>query len=1672
LITISGYKLLQQVCEDARTILYRALREEDETPLLVRIPRADHPCAGAIERLRSEYEIINNLPGAGILRPVGLVECDGGPALILEDFSGIPLEEILSAEGLAVSTFLDLGSGIAAILSYIHENKVIHSNINPRNILINSESGEIKITGFCTVLAFSESSCSACDIDCLRRTLAYISPEKTGRINRPIDYRSDLYSLGTIFHHMLTGAPPFLSDDPLELVYQHIAKKPALPETVKKAVPSAISAIVMKLLSKSPDDRYQGATAVKGDLLEYRSLLESGGDVGGFRPGRHDVSGIFRLPQKLYGRQQEIAAIMGSFSRSAGGAREMLLVSGYSGIGKSSLVHEVRVPIAMRRGYFISGKFDQNKLSIPYSALIEAFRGLLCQILGESDKRVMSCKERLLDELGPNVRVIIEVIPEVALITGEQPPLPELPPQEAENRFHRSFSGFIHVLCGAEHPLALFLDDLQWVDQASLKLLRHIATDPTLTHLLIIGAYRDNEVEPSHILMFTLDEIQRSGTIINRIILTPLAEPDMSRMIADTVQCDVEKARSLADLIMRKTCGNPFFARQFLHTLHDEGLLSFDFGAGAWQWDLARIHEKGITDNVVELMANKLLRLSPETVGALTHAACMGNTFSLETLAVVLEREPIILSTILAEALREGPIVAKPDDDPKQVKSIATPCRSEHFAFQHDRIQQAAYSLIPDEGKKAIHLKIGRLLLRTGISDENLFEIVGHLNCGLELMENPDERRALARLNLEAGRRAKKETAYAAGRTFFATGTELLSPDCWSNDYDLAYPLYLELAECEYLTINFDEAERLYDLLLYKARTRLERVHLLGDKVILYEDLPDKALVCGFRGLKELGIIIRPFWVTPMLLTELMVLKWRMRNMAASEVLHLPAMTDREMIAAMNLLMRLIPCAYFTSSHLAVLIAIKMVALSLKYGNTECAPYAYATYGVVEGFVLGNALCGKQFGEIALTLCHAASNQSIRAKVENIFSGYINPWTSHVRTSREILRSSFKRCLENGDLVYATYNCKFLNMDSFICGELLDTVFADAITYADFCLNSKVMHQYDIHVAIRQTILNLRGMTNGNSSFSDQNYDEEQHVREMRGQDVKIAFYDYCVLKAYSYYIFGDYRSTFRIMAEAEKDIFDVLLGILVCADCSFLLALSAASLYPHASIIEKIGYSRILRRNRRRMKKWADNCPENFLHKHLLIEAEVCRAKGKHERAAALYDQAILSAREQGYIQIEAIANECAARFQLGRGEEAAGKAHLAEAYRCYAKWGASGKVKAMEEQSPGFRRTNVSSPARSENPAAEHNVLGLDMLSVVKASQAISSSFDLDRLLENLMEIVIRHAGARKGALIMEKNGRLQIAVERSDISGETQVRERPVVDETAAYPSSIVNYVARSGEMVILNEPAEGGEFAGDPYIMERKPRSVMCLPLIHQSKRKSILYLENNLSPHAFTSERIALLNLLTTQIAVSLENALLHKEKADILRCVHDSLSSDIYNIFLLSEMRDQGPKQAELPRRLSLISEISQKGLQTIRDFLFLTARENLAMGEFCDMLSDYGHKLFENSDAEFTISRSVSDTEYGLAPLLVFNIYMIYKEALTNVLKHAGAGKVSICLSFENYRVALSIQDDGQGFDVGSCRPDGNGVNNMRVRADEVGASLTFESGTGGTRIGLVIAV
>ncbi|HEY9641706.1 MAG TPA: serine/threonine-protein kinase PknK, partial [Coleofasciculaceae cyanobacterium] len=831
---IAGYNLLETLYEGAVTCVYRAEKkfanELNSTAVILKTLRAEYPTLEELARLKHEYQILQALEIEKSIKPLALENHLNKWVLVLSDFSGEPLANVIAARPFEIDSFLKVAIHLAAVLAQLHEHHLIHKDIKPHNILVNQTTCEVRIIDFGISSRFSRENPIVGNPNLLEGTLAYMSPEQTGRMNRSVDYRTDFYSLGATFYEMLTGQLLFPATDPLELIHCHIAKIPVPPHRVNPRVPEAVSAIVMKLLAKTAEDRYQSALGLKEDLETCLQMLQTSGQITAFQVGDLDLFSQFSIPQKLYGRDREVGLLMAAFQRVSAGNTELMLVSGFSGVGKSSLVNEVHKPIVGARGYFISGKFNQFQRNVPYSAIIAAFQALVKQLLTESAAQLAQWQEKLLVALGSNAQVIIDVVPEVEWVIGKQPAVLELGATEAQNRFNLTFQNFIRVFCSPEHPLVFFLDDLQWADSATLKLLEVILSDAAIGYLLLIGAYRDHEVSSRHPFMITLELLRTKAVAIEEIALVPLALEDITQLIADALHSDAMTVQPLAELVIQKTSGNPFFVNQFLKTLHQENLLTFRLASqdnqAGWHWDIAQIEAMGITDNVVELMIRKLQKLPDSTQQVLQLAACVGNTFDLRTLALIYKRSPAAAYQNLLSAIEEGLILPISElkvtpEDINEVHQVSL-----EFKFLHDRVQQAAYALIDESSKHITHLQIGRLLWHNTVPEtlsDKIFEIVDHLNLGIALITQESERSEIAHLNLMAGRKAKTAAAYAAATKYLQAGLAVLVEESWDSQYELTLALHEEIAESAFLSGDFDEMNHFIQVVQDRATSLLDK---------------------------------------------------------------------------------------------------------------------------------------------------------------------------------------------------------------------------------------------------------------------------------------------------------------------------------------------------------------------------------------------------------------------------------------------------------------------------------------------------------------------------------------------------------------------------------------------------------------------------------------------------------------------------------------------------------------------------------------------------------------------------------------------------------------------------------------------------------------------------------
>ncbi|WP_437821538.1 AAA family ATPase [Sorangium sp. So ce1078] len=1459
--TPSPYTITGTLYEGQRISLLRAVRSADGRPVILKVldPRRSRP--KDIERLKHEYAIGKMLNHEAIVTPLALETFEGLLALILEDFGGESLDHFMDVP-MEVERFLDLAVRIVAGVTALHQRDIIHKDLKPQNILVNEATGQVKLAGFGFASRLPREQAPAGPPRLIEGSLPYLAPEQTGRMNRAIDSRADLYALGVTFYEMLTGRLPFEARDPLEWVHFHVARAPPPPSAIVPELPEVLSALVLKLLAKMPEDRYQTARGLKHDL--ERCLLEwrTTGRIEPFPLAQRDVSGRFQIPQKLYGREGDVAALLRAFERVVStGSPELVLVSGYSGIGKSALVHELYKPIVRQRAFFLSGKFEQYKRDIPYSTLVQAFRELVLEILAESEDRMAVWKQRLLDALGINGQLLVEVIPQIELVIGRQPPVPELPPTEAQNRFRVVFRHFIGVFARKEHPLALFLDDLQWTDSASLGLLHDLLTHPETRYLLVIGAYRDNEVTPSHPLMLALNQTREEGARVSDIVLGSLSRDNLAALVSDALHCPPEGAAPLSNLVYEKTAGNPFFAIQFLTALHDERLIDFDERAEAFRWNVAKTREKGFTDNVVDLMIGKLMRLPRRVQGALKQLACLGSTADVALLAMVQGGSEEDMHADLWDAVHEG-LVFRLDGT---------------YKFLHDRVQEAAYSLIPEGERAAAHLQIGRLLAsRTAPEEieEKIFEIVNQLNRGAVLITSREERERAAELNLIAGKRAKGSTAYASALKYLAAGAAFLEEDSWDRRYELTFALAFHRAGCEFLTGELGAAEERLSELSRRAGSLVDVAAVTFARVDLYTtlDRSELAVEICLEYLRRIGVDWSPHPTDEEVRQEYERMWRKLGSRPIEEILDLPPMTDPDCRATIDVLTSCDAPALFTDENLLCLMNARVANLSLEYGNSDGSCLAYVRVGTSLGPRFGDYRAGFRFGKLGFDLAEKRGPLRIKARVDLVFWYVINPWTRPMRTGVGPLRRSFYAAEEAGDLTYASCIRTALVAILLAEGDPLGEVQREAESGLEFTRRAKFGLSIDTITTLLQLIRTLRGLTPAFGSFNDDHFDERRFERRLEN-DPRLSYAKclYWIRKVQAHFYAGDYASAIEAAARAQRLLW-MLPSFLDVAEYHFYSALARAACYDAAPADERPPHLLELVAHHQQLEVWASSCPENFGDRAALVGAEIARIGGAWDRAARLYEQAIRAARESGFVHNEALAYEIASRFYRMGGFDLFADTYLREARACYARWGADGKVKQIDQQNPRLWDARPLAHAVSFAAQSEH----LDLLSVIKASQTISSEIVLDKLLRTLLTVVLEQGGAQRACLILCQDTCLSIEAEATlDETGGATITLAPSLEGSSwqRVPLSLAHYVQRTKERVILHDAsADAGKFSGDDYFARYRSKSLLCAPILRQAEVVGLFYLENNLLAGAFTSERLAALSLLATQAAISLENA--------------------------------------------------------------------------------------------------------------------------------------------------------------------------------------------------------
>ena len=1474
---LPGYRVLETLHEGSNAVVLRGERVADDRPVILKRLAEDYPSPERLASFRQEYEI--NRKVSGNVDLCSLERQGDHWLMVLDDAGGISLDRLGIRGKLGLTEFLQLTLKIIDSVAKVHHHLIIHRDINPANITLNDETGAITLIDFSASTLLPRANASFSNPSVLEGTLPYIAPEQTGRMNRTVDLRADLYSLGITLYELLVGETPFTSEDPLELVHSHVAKLPPDPRDSRPDTPETIAKILLKLLAKNAEERYQSALGLYHDIARCLELAERDQPIHLESLGARDISDRLRIPETLYGRERELEAMLSAFERVSAGGCELAIVAGAPGIGKSALVRELYGPITRRRGFFIAGKFDQFNRNIPYASLLQAFRSLVRQLLAEPPAQVREWRERMLSALGPNGQVLIRVIPEIELIVGAQPDVPELRPEDAHNRFNLTFRAFIEVFTRADHPLVLFLDDLQWADHATLDLLEVLLSSSSSGHLLIVSAHRSNEVDVAHPLLMTLERIRRHGVRITEVDLTPLGPDHVVALLSDALQSPEMEVRPLAKLLSNKTGGNPFFVGEFLHHLHDDGLLALDPASGKWRWDLDQIRQRNITANVVELMAQKVRELPKEVQDTLKIASALGNRFDLEAVVKTADQPLQAVIQALWSALQSGFLTPFGDAVPLlslEFHSDTDTLPDFEVRFTHDRIQQAIYAQIPVDERPAVHRRIGQHLLHSVAVDSleaNVFTIVGHLNQALVLVEGWTERQILARLNFRAAQRASDASAFSAALGYYRLGAECLGEEGWARDHELTFALNLGAAESACMTGAYEDMEARTQVLTARAGDVLERAKIqevLIQAKTIQLDLP-QALGLAISLLRDLGVRL------PRSPGKLDVLAAIFRAKAALAGKHfesfasLPEATDPRVLAQIEVMGGVISASYRSDPNSFILIALAMLKLSVRYGNTPASGFAYACFALILAGPLGDFANARRLVPVCDEMLEWPMTRPYKAKTLFALGTFVLSWSEHPSVCADRLFDGYVSGLEVGDLEFASHCGYIRSYFQLRAAESLVDLQTDLEQMADALAPLGQGRAAELCELYLQVANNLRGESADPKLLVSERFDIRANLRESyRLRDTR-AIVEACLQKTYVLVVFGDYRTAREVVARIPEHV-DDLPGFPPACESRFFDALLTLRELPELRGRARRRALGRVRANLAKLAKWSRSTPQSYLHYYLLIEAELARIEGRDRDARPAYDRALAAATEQRMLRDQGLIAELTADFYQSGGFEELARHFLRLSHRAYLRWGALAKTAALEQAHPHLV-ANVS-VGMSRNATVHATVAlasTLDLTSVLRASQAISREIVPEKLLAALIKMVLESAGADRGLLLQSRDDGWRVTVEGRAANEGTSV-DFDLDANIDALPLSMLHYVARTREAVVRDLNQDNDNFSDDPYLTKNPIRSILCMPLVNQSRLVGILYLENSISDGAFYEARFSFLQMLASQMATSLENA--------------------------------------------------------------------------------------------------------------------------------------------------------------------------------------------------------
>ncbi|MBP7736306.1 MAG: AAA family ATPase [Spirochaetes bacterium] len=1651
-------------------MLCRAVRTDDNTSVLVKIA-PEQSVENASELLEKEKATIDGLTCGGIIRALQVMRYNRNPALVLEDFPGRPLALSGRLGWPGISGFLSLALGLAEILAGIHEQHLIHNNISPWSIFVTDDragggNGSMAaITGFERASGISAMAEAGSFLDHRPlQWLSYISPEMTGKVNRAPDRRSDLYSLGAVLYEAATGAPPFNGDNPTDIIYAHLTEKPAPPRRLNGEIPPVISNIIMRLLGKNPEERYQSARSLGEDLKKCLAMVEKSGRLRSFPLGRSDRSGRLVIPDRLYDREQDLAALSAAYGAAEKGANVLVMVSGDTGAGKTALVREFRKTLIADNCFFCQGKFDQYRRDIPFSAFTGAFGGLARQLLKLKDSEIGSWKTRIGEALSPNTKLIMDLVPELQMIIGTADPVPAADPVSAMNRLHRYLEKFARVFASEGNSLVIFLDDLHWADPASLEFLKALASSGETGNLCVIGAYRSGETGPEHPLTAAIAALSPGKEIIH-IDLGPIKRSAAALMIGDMFTASPVKAAPLAELVHEKTMGNPFYIHEFLLGIAREPLVRRASRRG-WTWDLESIRQLPSTDNVIDFLTAKINGLPADQRELLMIASCIGSTFSGDVLTCARGMRATSMEPALAALIDEGLVVPE----------------GFSFRFVHDRVQEAARRMMTSKDRAAVHYRIAIMVFANALPEgltDNIFAIADQYNGASEILDE-EERANVADLNYLAGRKAKMMGAFETALPYFRTAYYHLyslqgsAKNIWERHHHLAYCVHLELADSEFLNHNYDRVEPIIEKAVAYTGDEIETANLKNILVVMYTTQFTRhreALDIGLEILRTLGIDINTTNPDEQRKELQAVVKKGLYRKEISSLMGLPPMKDLKMRTAMRILSDLLLPAHYSNSSINDLLIMTMIRISLESGNAPESVPGYLHYGRILNDQMPHTNVGYQFGRLAMDLAETLGSKSSICETCLIFANFIAPFHLSLKDTEFINMKGIKAGIESGNLKHTGDLYSHIVGNDYYQGKKLDTVQQSVLSTRGYL--KKIDDRLTLYIteSLLVSVIFLKEDSEGGLGiYNKKTYDL---ANQWPTDTIPFPLNYLQAIEGGARFILGEYDTAYRLLKQA-KEIIHIFKGLYIIPEIYYYMTLSMAALYPSSTESDKELYASAMTQHRDFMKILSGQCPENFKHKYLLMDAEISRIVDNVPDAMALYDRAIEAARDNGFVQDEAIASELAGKFWLGRGKADFAGIYLLKARDAYKKWGAERKVRDLER-----RYADILMVRRAPVIGRQIGDRALPADTLLDISRQIMGEIRIDRLLETIMTAAVKYVSAQKVAILMERRGCLLIEGEIEPAKNRLELlRAEPLCEETL--PLSVIHYVWRTGEAISLNDARGSDAFGADPYLAERRPKSILCFKVGNLGKTSAIIYMENSITADTFASVSPEILLFLASEIGIALENARLYREQEESIRLRDNILRQyeDARYKNLQERMRPHFIYNAihTIHGLLQIDPAVADRALVNFAEICrYFTDRSFDTLVPFQDEWRFTEHYLeFERIRLEDRFSFSLSAPP-KLGPLMVPPL--IIQPLVGNCIKHGFRKKRDSCridvrAALERDMLKIEITDNGEGLTAPD--PYGRTLGNIRdrLRFHSADSDLVIENVKDGARATIMYAL